>query len=171
MLTKGSERISGDDLNEYTNAIQVMTEMFGRDYQFALATSSGNIPSQRYVDTYYDGEYFYVVAYGLSKKVRDIRENPNVSLCTRNAHSFSGIAEVIGHPKDTQNSAMREKLISVFEKWYFLHNNEDDENMCYIRIKPLEGFFHKDGTGYTVDFVNRTAKAVPFAFSIVITED
>ena len=168
---KGSERISGDDLNEYNNAIQVMTEMFGRDYQFALATVNGNIPSQRYVDTYFDGDYFYVVAYGLSKKVRDIRANPNVSLCTRNAHSFSGKAEVIGHPKEPRNSAVRERLIEVFGKWYSLHNNENDENMCYIRIKPQDGFFHKDGTGYPVDFVNRTAQSVPFAFSVTMTED
>ncbi len=158
-------------MNEYEKAIQVMTEMFGRDYQFALATINGNAPYQRYVDTYFDGECFYVVAYGLSQKVRDIRRNPNVSLCTRNAHSFSGGAEVIGHPKDRHNAAIREKLIDVFEKWYFLHNNEDDDNLCYIRIKPQEGFFHKDGTGYTVDFVNKTAKAVPFAFSVVMTED
>lgn len=148
-----------------------MKELFGRDYRFALATVNGDIPSQRYVDTYFDGEYFYIVAYGFSQKVRDMRKNPNISLCTRSAHSFSGIAEIIGHPREPHNAAIRETLISVFEKWYFLHNNEDDENMCYIRVKPRAGFFHRDGTGYNVDFVNKTAQAVPFVFSVVLTED
>lgn len=36
-----------------------------------------------------------------------------------------------------------EKLISAFKPWYFKHNNENDENMCYIKIELTNGFFIK----------------------------
>ena len=37
----------------------------------------------------------------------------------------------------------------------YLDNNENDKNMCYIKIDLSHGFFYKDGTGYDVDFINK----------------
>lgn len=158
-------------MNEFECAVKIMKDLFSRDYQFALATSSDNVPSLRFVDTYFDGESFYIVTYALSQKVKDISKNPNVSLCARKMHSFSGKAYNIGHPLDEKNSEIREKLIKVFEPWYFAHNNEQDENMCYVRIEPTSGFFHKDGKGYKVDFSKRSVESFPFKFDIVLTEE
>ena len=148
-------------MTDYENSIRVMIDLFGRDYQFALSTDKNNIPSSRYVDTYFDGESFYVVTYGLSKKAAEIADNPNVSLCCSRMHAFSGKAYNIGHPL----------LTKAFEPWYFKHNNEADENMCYIRIDPTAGFFHKDGTGYKIDFTEKTVKTFPFTFDTVLTEE
>ena len=53
----------------------------------------------------------------------------------------------------------------------FLIWNEADENMCYIRIDPTAGFFHKDGTGYKIDFTEKTVKTFPFTFDTVLTEE
>ena len=158
-------------MENYNKAISVMKDLFGRDYQFCLASVSGGVPSQRYVDAYFDGECFYVVAYGLSRKVKEIAENPDVSLCTRKMYSFTCKAYNIGHPLKPENSAIRAKLTKAFEKWYFLHNNEDDENMCYIRIEPVTGFFHKNEMGYSVDFADKKAEIVPFVCDVQYTEE
>ena len=85
-------------MTNYENAIGVMKELFGRDYQFALSTAKNNIPSSRYVDTYFDGESFYVVTHMLSQKAVEVSDNPNVSLCCQKMHAFSGRAKIIGHP-------------------------------------------------------------------------
>ena len=45
-------------MTDYENAINVMKELFGRDYQFALSTAKNNIPSSRYVDTYFMARAF-----------------------------------------------------------------------------------------------------------------
>lgn len=158
-------------MDNYLKALNAMNEKFGCDYQFVLATVSDNRATQRFVDAYYDGERFYIVAYALSGKVRDITENPAVSLYGRNAHCFSGTAEVLGHPLKSENKPIRDKLIDVFSEWYFLHNNEFDENMCFIGITPEKGFFHKDGVGYCIDFNKKTADIAPFEFNFVMTED
>lgn len=155
-------------MTDYENAISVMKEMFSRDYQFALSTVKDNIPSARYVDTFFDGESFYTVTYKLSQKAVEIADNPNVSLCCQRMHTFSGQAYLIGHPLDPENAEIRSALIKAFEAWYFKHNNEADENMCYIKINPTVGFFHKDGIGYKIDFTEKTVKAFPFAFDTVL---
>ena len=92
---------------------------------------------------------------------KEIASNPEVSLCNT-FHTFSGKAYNAGHPLKSENSEIRSKLIKVFEPWYFAHNNENDENMCYVRVKLESGFFHKDGTGYKVNFSEKTAEEFPF---------
>ena len=158
-------------MNDFENAIRVMKELFGRDYQFTLSTCRDNIPSSRFVDTYFDGESFYVVTYRLSQKVTEIESNPNVSLCSIKMHAFSGLAYNIGHPLKAENAEVRSVLVKAFEPWYFEHNNEADENMCYLKINPTTGFFHRDGTGYRIDFAEKTVETFPFVFDIVLTGD
>ena len=153
----------------YNKSIKVMNELFAKDYQFALATSNNNMPSVRFVDTFYDNGSFYVVTYGTSKKVKEIEANPNISLCNKQ-YRFHGMAYNIGHPLESHNAEIREKLLVAFESWYFKHNNENDKNMCYIKIELSSGFFYKDGTGYLVDFTNHEAEEFPFEFDIVIID-
>lgn len=158
-------------MEQYMFAMNIMRELFSKDYQFAMATCADNVPSLRYVDTYFDGEYFYIATYAKSQKVTESAQNPNVSLCARKMHAFSGIAENIGHPLSPSNRAIRDKIAVVFSAWYFAHNNEEDENMCFLRIRPTTGFFHKDGTGYKVDFNNKTVVTFPFSFTTVLAEE
>ena len=60
----------------------------------------------------------------------------------------------------------REALAGAFEPWHFACNDEGDSNLCYLRIVPESGFFHKDGTGYRVDFINGTAAEFPFTAQV-----
>lgn len=158
-------------MNQYEHALGVMKELFAKDVQFALATSVENIPSLRFVDAYFDGANFYVVTYATSQKIREIRANPNVALCSKKMYNFQGKAYLIGHPLLPENRAIREKLVQAFQPWYFKHNREEDEAMCFVRIQPSAGFFHQDGTGYRVDFIRREAIEFPLIFDTVILED
>ncbi len=153
-------------MDVYEKSIHVMNELFARDYQFAMATVKDNTPSVRFVDTFYESGSFYVVTHSKSQKVQELKINNQVSLCNK-LYRFSGSGYNIGHPLLTENRAIREKLIKVFEPWYFAHNNENDENMCYVKIELKEGFFYKDGTGYKVSFQQKEAEQFPFDFDII----
>lgn len=153
----------------FEKSLEVMEDLFAKDYQFALATTNNNIPSVRFIDTFYEDGCFYIVTYALSNKVKELEINQDVALC-RKLFSFKGTAKNIGHPLKPENSAIREKLIHAFEPWYFAHNNENDENMCYVKVELSEGFFYKDGTGYKANFKEKTTEAFPFDFDIVLTD-
>lgn len=155
-------------MEAYEKSLAALNELFGKDCCFVLATSNGNCPSQRVVDTYCSEGIFWIVTHALSNKVKDIKVNPNVSLCN-NFHIFRGKAYYAGHPLAAENKEIRQKLIHEFEPWYFAHNNEEDENMCYVKIELEEGFFHKDGTGYKVSFTKKEAKEFPFSPQIEMT--
>jgi Uncharacterized stress protein (general stress protein 26) len=156
-------------MTTYEKSLKVLKELFAKDYQFALATSKDNIPSVRFIDTFYDNGAFYIVSYAKSQKVKEIEDNPEISMCNK-LYRFSGKAYNIGHPLLEVNQEIREKLIKVFEPWYFAHNNESDENMCYVKIELKQGFFYKDGHGYKVDFENEQAEEFPFTFDIVMID-
>jgi hypothetical protein len=85
-------------------------------------------------------------------------------------YRFSGAARNIGHPLLPGNADIREKLTRVFAPWYFKHNDEGDEKMCYVRIEPNKGFFYHNGTGYDVDFENGEVRSFPFDFDAVLPE-
>jgi hypothetical protein len=145
----------------FQQAMQVMSDLFARDCQFAMATARDNRPSVRYVDTFYEDGSFFVVTYANSQKVQELNVNSHVALCN-GFYRFRGRAYNLGHPLQPENQEIRSKLIKVFEPWYFAHNDENDEHMCYVEIKLTDGFFYKDGTGYQVDFEQETAEAFPF---------
>jgi len=158
--------VRGLKMDTYEKALQVMNELFAKDSQFAMATVNGNTPSVRFVDTFFENGSFYVVTYSKSQKVQELKDNSQVSLCNK-LYRFSGNANNIGHPLLLENRAIRENLIKVFEAWYFAHNNENDENMCYVKIEIKEGFFYKDGTGYKVNFQLKEVEQFPFDFDII----
>lgn len=150
----------------YEKSLEVLEELFARDFWFVLATAQEGKPSQRVVDAYYHKGAFWIVTYGKSRKMAEIGQNPNVSLC-HEFHIFQGRAYHAGHPLKAENREIREELVRVFAPWYFAHNDERDENMCYVRVEPQTGFFHKDGTGYQVDFAAKTAHTIPFSPQVV----
>lgn len=156
-------------MNAFDKTMTVMGELFARDCQFALATAKDNVPSVRIIDTYYDAGSFYIVTYGESRKVKEMEANPMVSLCG-NLYRFAGTAHRIGHPLEPQNKEIRERLIGAFSAWYFRHNDENDPHMCYIRIDLTDGFFHRDRTGYRVDFVKKEAEIFPFDVDPIVVE-
>lgn len=156
-------------MDSFEKSLKVLEDLFAKDYQFALATCDDNTPSVRFVDTFYDNGSFYVVTHNTSLKILEIELNEKVALCN-NCYRFNGVAHNIGHPLKEENKKIREKLIKVFEPWYFAHNNEQDKNLCYLKIDLNHGFFYKDGIGYDVDFITKKANEFPFEFNIVMAQ-
>lgn len=156
-------------MSVYENAMKVMKDLFGKDALFALATARENVPSVRFIDTYYEEGSFYIVTYAKSQKVDEIEVNKEVALCNKQ-YRFTGKAYNIGHPMKPENKEIRETLIKVFEPWYFAHNNEEDENMCFVKVELETGFFYQNRIGYQVDFREKTAEEFPFEFEIVLSE-
>ncbi|NCC83449.1 MAG: pyridoxamine 5'-phosphate oxidase family protein [Clostridia bacterium] len=153
-------------MNMYFKAKQVMEDLFAKDTQFALATAHANEPSVRMVDVYFEDDSFYLVTHAKSQKVRELTANSKVALCSK-LHRFSGLASNLGHPLRQENQVIRSKLVMAFAPWYFAHNNEEDENLCFVRIVLQEGFFYQGRMGYRVDFREQKAEEFKFTYDIV----
>lgn len=153
-------------MDKYKKCLEIMEQLFGKDFIFYLATSNTDIPSLRVVDTYFYNGAFWVVTYSESKKAVEIMNNPNIAIC-KDLYSFKGKAFNEGHPLDEKNKKIRAKLIEAFKPWYFQHNNENDKNMCFVKFAPESGFFYKDGTGYKADFKNKEVECFPFESNII----
>lgn len=139
-----------EKLSEKTEAI--LLERFGKDSIIALSTASDNVPYVRNVDAYYEDGGFYVLTYGLSSKMHQIKKNPVVAVSGEwfTAH---GIGKNLGWFGKTENAAVAKKMREVFVDWIDNgHNNFDDENTCILRIELTEGILFSNGTRFEIDF-------------------
>ncbi len=148
-------------MNQFNDAIKILSERFGKDSLISIATMDGSRPSVRTVDAYYEDGAFYVVTYALSNKMKQIGVNPEVAICGEwfTAH---GIGENLGYVREESNEAMMTKLREAFVAWYSNgHVNENDPNTCLLRIRLTDGVLidHEKKYGawqYKLDFVNQT---------------
>ena len=133
-------------------AKRLMAERFGMDTIIALATTEEGVPHVRYVNAYYEEGAFYIITYGLSNKMRQIKKNPVVAIAGEwfTAHG-KGIN--LGYFGKSENSEIAEKLKKVFEAWIDNgHNNFEDENTCILRIQLTDGVLFSHGTRHDMDF-------------------
>lgn len=145
-----------------------MERLFSKDCIFVMATvEEGGKADARSVDIYYSEGAFYVVTHRATGKVRQTEAFPHVCFCS-GEFRFYAVAENIGHPLEAQNARIRSLLTNAFHAWYFRHNDENDEGMCYLRARLENGFFHFGGTGYRVDFLHERAEKFPFQSDIVL---
>lgn len=141
-------------MNEtFSESVQeIMDERFGHDTLIALATTSGDLPSVRTVNAYYEHGAFYVIVYGLSNKMKQIRENPKVGICG-DWFTAHGVAESLGWFCKEENGALAARLRQVFHTWIDNgHNDFDDENTIILRVKLTDGVLFSHGTRYEIDF-------------------
>ena len=135
-------------------AQEIMNERFSCDSLIALATSSGDVPSVRAVNSYYEDGSFYIVTHALSNKMKQIEANPTVAICGEwfTAH---GIGESLGHILDNKNADLADKLRTVFAEWYHNgHVDESDPNTIILLIRLPNGVLLSHGTRYEIDFSN-----------------
>lgn len=133
-------------------AKKLMVERFGMDTVIALATTEEGVPHVRYVNAYYEEGAFYVITYGLSNKMRQIKNNPVVAIAGEwfTAHG-KGIN--LGYFGKSENSEIAGKLKKAFESWIDNgHNNFEDENTCILRIQLTDGVLFSHGTRHDMDF-------------------
>ena len=145
-------------MSNYENAINIMTERFGKDSLIAIATKDGERLYNRMVDAYYENGAFYVSTYALSYKMKQIEVNPEVAVCAVDWFSGHGVGKNLGWVLEPQNSEIRSKLRAAFE-WYDHANNEQDKNCCILEIRLTDGMLIKDhhAIRYQIDFENKSA--------------
>ena len=137
-------------LTKETEAI--LLQRFGKDSIIALATSIDNTPYVRNVDSFYADGAFYVLTYGLSGKMQQITNNPNIAICG-DWFTARGIGENLGHILRKENTDIAAKLRSAFASWYSNgHVNESDPNTIILRICLTEGVLFHHGTRYVIEF-------------------
>lgn len=145
MEEKGMEKLSKE-------VAAILTEWFGQDTIICLATMEGGRPTARRVDGYYEDGAFYVITYGLSNKMRQIAENPEVGLCG-DWFSAHGVGENLGYFGKAENADIAGKLRKAFAAWINNgHNNFEDENTCILRVRLTDGVLLCHGTRYEIDF-------------------
>lgn len=133
-------------------AREIMDARFHRDTLIALATTNGTVPSVRAVNGYYEDGVFYVITDVQSGKMKQIEQNPNVSICGEwfTAH---GIGKNLGHILDEKNTEIAKGLRKAFASWY--HNGhicEENPNTCILCIQLTDGVLFSHGTRYDIDF-------------------
>lgn len=145
MEDKGTEKLSKE-------VAAILTEWFGQDTIICLATMEGGRPTVRRVDGYYEDGAFYVITYGLSNKMRQIAENPEVGLCG-DWFSAHGVGENLGYFGKPESADIAGKLRKAFAAWIDNgHNNFEDENTCILRVRLTDGVLLCHGTRYEIDF-------------------
>lgn len=145
-------------MSKYENAMNIMTERFGKDSLIAIATTDGERLYNRMVDAYYENGSFYVSTHTLSNKVKQVESNPEVAVCAVDWFSGHGSARNLGWVLDPQNTEIRSKLREGFV-WYDDVNNEQDHNCCILEIRLTDGMLIKDhhAVRYQIDFTNKSA--------------
>lgn len=133
-------------------AEQILNERFGKDSIIALATTCENIPYVRYVNAYYEEGAFYIITYGLSNKMKQIVQNPTVSIAG-DWFTAQGIGVNLGYFGKQENAEMAGRLRDVFAEWIDNgHNNFTDENTCILKVELTEGVLFSHGKRYHIDF-------------------
>ena len=140
------------DKAEFTKALEVMIQRFGRDTLISLATLGANIPAVRIVNSYYENGAFYTVTYALSNKMKQIEANSTVAICGEwfTAH---GVGENMGYVCDKRNTEIATKLRKEFSEWYSNgHIDESDPNTIILHIRLTDAVLFSNGTRYDIDF-------------------
>lgn len=133
-------------------ARELMNERFRKNALLALATTDGRTPSVRAVNGYYEDGAFYIVTHALSRKMKQIEENPRVALCGERFNGH-GLAENLGPFLDRRNEALAATLRQVFAFWYDdVHIDEADPNTCILRIRLTDGVLFAEGKQYDIQF-------------------
>lgn len=156
-------------MDDYEEGVKLLEEKFGggKDVVIALATVARELgaegrprPAVRCVDAYYEDRVFYVTSHSSSNKMREIAENPEVSVagCSE-MFTASAIGENLGWVMDPKNEALRAKLRAAFAPWYESANDERDEGCCILAIRLTEGILNVNHWEklYRLDFMNRKA--------------
>lgn len=93
--------------------LEIMNERFRKDTVLALATTVGDVPSVRMVNSYYENGSFYTITYAVSNKMKQIEKNSKIAICGEwfTAH---GTGENLGWICSESNKPLAEKLRNAF---------------------------------------------------------
>jgi uncharacterized pyridoxamine 5'-phosphate oxidase family protein len=154
-------------MNNYEEGLALLEEKFGnrKDNVITLATMAcegsedgSPRPVVRGVDAMYENAVFYVTTNRRSNKMRQIAQNPQVSIAScEEMFTASGVGEDLGWVLDPKNSELRKKLREAFAPWYDSANKEDDKDCCILAIRLTKGTLNINHWEklYHMDFANK----------------
>jgi len=154
-------------MSDFEEGFALLEEKFGKgkDTIISLATIAlepGDTgiprPAVRGVDAYYEDGIFYVVTNAKSNKMKQIANNPEVSIASASEmFTASGIGMNRGWVLDPDNAELRSKLRKAFAAWYDMANNEKDENCCFLAIRLVKGILNINHWEklYHMDFIDK----------------
>ena len=132
-------------MNWDQEAEEIMRERFGGDALMALATCRENIPSVRTVNATYLEGCFYIITHGLSRKMKEIRDNPTVAL-SGEWFTCHGTAESLGWFCREENKALAAHLRQAFASWIDNgHNDFSDENTIILQVRVTDALLLSHG--------------------------
>ena len=106
----------------------------------------------RYLNGYYEDGAFYIITYGLSNKMKQIKQNPNIAIAG-DWFTAHGKGENLGYLGRSENRQIADKLQKAFQTWINNgHNNFEDENTCILCIHLTDGVLFSNGKRYDIDF-------------------
>ena len=133
----------------FEEGYSLLDEKFGngKDNVISLATiacdlseKGSPLPVVRGVNAIYEDGVFYVTTNLKSNKMKQIHNNPEVSIASlTEMFTASGTGENLGWILDPKNADLRMKLRKAFAFWYESANNEQDENWCILAIRLKKG--------------------------------
>lgn len=130
----------------------ILMERFGHDCIIALATAAGGTPFVRNVNAFYADGSFYVLTYGLSNKMKQIRENPTVAI-SGDWFTAHGTGINMGSFGKPENEYIATQMRTIFRDWIDNgHTDFSDPNTCILRIQLTDGLLLSHGTRYEIDF-------------------
>ncbi len=133
--------------------MQRLNELFGKDTLLSLATTDGNTPYVRIVDGYFENGSFYIIVDAKSDKMKQIKKNNKVALCSNDYFSAHGIATNLGHIYSEKNMELAKKLKVVFAKWWDNgHSDYNDESTVILEVKLTSAVFFDFETRDVIEF-------------------
>ena len=91
----------------------ILLERFGKDSVIALATAIDSVPYVRSVDAFYENGAFYVLTHSLSRKMKQIEQNPAVAL-SGEWFTAQGTGINLGYFGKADNAKIADKMKQVF---------------------------------------------------------
>ncbi len=132
-------------MNWSPEAEAILRERFGGDSLISLATCRKNLPSVRTVNATYREGSFYIITYGTSRKMEDIRANPTVAICG-DWFTCHGTGKSLGWFQKEENQELAAALRKTFSSWIDNgHNDFDDENTIILQVTVTDAVLMSHG--------------------------
>lgn len=128
-------------MNEFDDKVSCLFEQFGDAKKMVLSTALDNKVTSRMMSIIIMNQMFYFQTDVTFRKYEQIKNNPNVSLCTENIQ-IEGICKEQGMPLENfEFSAFYDKYFSGSYKRYSALKNERLFNIqpSYIQVWIYEG--------------------------------
>lgn len=121
--------------------------MLGESKVMVLATASHNKVTARSISCVCTGLDIFFQTDSTFVKASQIKENSNVALCFNNIQ-IEGVAKILGHPLDNENSFFIDLYKRSYENSYKRYSNLQNEILVRVCPSLITLWEYQDGKPY-----------------------